>query len=772
MKHALLLAAFAAGCSFASAQTLNLYKPSGNIAVEKGAKTMSAPFGGGFNVPQFAIADLNNDGKPDLVTFEGYGQVGVSTFINHGTSGNPSYEYAPQYAWSFPMVFNYLILRDYNRDGIADLFCAGLGGFSVYKGRFANSMLQFDYVKDLHYEYISNASTGALDTAPAYVGNSCIPGIEDVDGDGDLDFLSFSILGSRILYYENTQVEDGLSKDTIRLRVRHGCWGNALQSYIRAYTLGVDSANCPLAFRPAPAPTPDNGQAGSVDWEGGRAAAKGAMHGSNTLCFFDADNDGDIDFLNGNGAFNDIQLLRNGRAQYGTRNDTIVSQDTLWQSNGMVYEQSSYPAAFHIDFNNDGKQDILIAPHGSGRDRNQIWYYQNNGTPTAPRFDFTTDSLLSNDVIDVGSNSRPLFYDYNKDGKPDLLVGGLEKLQNGQQLSRLHYYENITTVVGQPRFQFKALDLVNLSVLPVYATDPAVGDVDGDGLDDLVIGGKDGNLLYFRNTAATANVPPVWMLQQMPMTRNGTDALSVFSNASPAFYDINKDGKPDLVIGQTNGSLTAYLNTNTVPGSVSFGPAIDSFGGAIIPASRPSFGYSRPFLGKLQAGSNKDYLLMGCNDGVLYVWDSIGTGNTTRQLLRIADTFSHIVLQPNTAPAVADVDGDGKLEMVIGTDIGGLQLFWTGMGLDTDSSLLSPTYVKVFPNPANEDFAILRQGVSGRRETTVSVMDITGRRIYQEQWGAGQVSGRVSTQSWPAGMYMLQIAAAEGVETQKITITH
>ena len=763
MKNFILSALCLGTAVAAHAQSLNKYNPAGHISVEKGAHALSAPFCGGFNTPQFSIVDLNGDGKGDLVSFEGYGKSGVRTFINHGFAGAPDYRYAPQFEAAFPEIVNYMLLMDYNRDGVPDLFHAGLAGFNVSKGYYDNGKLRFQFVKELYYGGPSGQEFNA------YVGNSAIPGIVDVDGDGDLDFFSYSINGSRILYYQNLQEEYGLPRDTIRLHVVTGCWGGTMQLTERPVLMGYNQNTCDtnyIAFPPAP----------GADQMAPHTKAKGTMHGTNTLCAFDMDGDGDIDYLNGNGAFNDIQFVKNGRVEYNWSRDTMVAQDTLWQSSGRQYYESNYPAAFYADYNGDGLKDIIIAPHGAGsRNRAQIWYYQNNGTAAAPRFDFTTDSLFSNDIIDVGRYARPLFYDYNKDGKLDLLVGGLEKLPTGAEVPRLHYYENITTAAGAPKFRYVTDNLAGVSNLTVYATDPAVGDVDGDGKDDLIIGRTDGKVVYFQNTAASASVQPVWTLTDIAMARNGSNLIDVWSYASPVFYDINKDGKPDLVLGQADGTLTAFLNTNTTPGIISYGPAIDTFGGVRVSDNSPfpyPFRRSRPFLGKLQAGSAKDYLVMGNYYGTLGVWEDVESGNPAQSFVPVADTFSQIVTQEYTAPAVADVDGDGKLEMVLGTETGGLLLYWTGasLGVETSLAATSSAVVSIYPNPAHDAFQVSVSGNAGQSGIAVTVTDLSGRVLFRENWPAGKDNGVIAVRDWPVGTYLFSLQSEAGVETRKIQV--
>ncbi|MCC6279705.1 MAG: VCBS repeat-containing protein, partial [Saprospiraceae bacterium] len=84
---------------------------------------LSSAFAGGLNTPQFSAADLNQDGVEDLVVFDRSGDV-VLTYLNAGTPGQVSYSFAPEYACFFPKVTDYVLLRDFNQDGAADIFCA------------------------------------------------------------------------------------------------------------------------------------------------------------------------------------------------------------------------------------------------------------------------------------------------------------------------------------------------------------------------------------------------------------------------------------------------------------------------------------------------------------------------------------------------------------------------------------------------------------------------------------------------------------------------
>jgi hypothetical protein len=73
----------------------------------------------------------------------------------------------------------------------------------------------------------------------------------------------------------------------------------------------------------------------------------------------------------------------------------------------------NWPSPFHLDIDNDGDKDILITSHAdnlSSANFNAVAYYKNLGTDAAPNFVFQHDTLLTPDMIDVGTYSYPTFF--------------------------------------------------------------------------------------------------------------------------------------------------------------------------------------------------------------------------------------------------------------------------------------------------------------------------------------------------------------------------
>lgn len=207
-----------------------VYEIFNDAMVNTYGNNMTAPFCGGLNSYQIQHTDLNNDSKKDLILFDQNNSL-LKTFINIGTSGQVNYAYAPQYEKNFPIELtynNYLILKDYNCDGIPDLFHNGTFGVTAYKGYYQNNELKFTFYKNVWARRIT-----ANDSINAYVQNNDIPSIEDADGDGDLDILAFDVQGIYTVMHKNMRVENGLPCDSLKMAITDKCWGKFFQTFNR-----------------------------------------------------------------------------------------------------------------------------------------------------------------------------------------------------------------------------------------------------------------------------------------------------------------------------------------------------------------------------------------------------------------------------------------------------------------------------------------------------------------------------------------------------------
>ena len=98
-------------------------------------------------------------------------------------------------------------------------------------------------------------------------------------------------------------------------------------------------------------------------------------------------------------------------------------------------------------------------------------------------------------------------------------------------------------------------------------TAPATIDVNGDGLEDLVVGSADGELRYWENSysAVDDTVAFTRILGKSPFR-----GFDVGSNSQPAAMHVDDDGKMDLVIGDKMGQIAYLQNMGQTASGVSF----------------------------------------------------------------------------------------------------------------------------------------------------------------------------------------------------------
>ncbi len=170
------------------------------------------------------------------------------------------------------------------------------------------------------------------------------------------------------------------------------------------------------------------------------------------------------------------------------------------------------------------------------------------------------DTLKNNSgqYIQVNLNSNPEVNDWNEDGKKDLIIG--EQSPVSPSTGNIRVYLNIGTNVN-PVFNTYSLITSGGSQIYHYRANPRVFDLDQDGKKDLIVGCDDGMLYFYKNNGTNAN--PVFSGYTRLQQQSGT-YIDAYYGSRFCFTDWRGDGDPDILISGYDGYIEYYENTKYI----------------------------------------------------------------------------------------------------------------------------------------------------------------------------------------------------------------
>jgi len=661
-------------------------------------------FAVGINPTYVVLADLNNDGKPDIIT-SNQGSNTVSVLINTtstGASGASFLTKSDIAAGSRPYT---VTTADVNDDGKPDIISANLGSNTV-------SVL------------LNTTSTGA--SAPTFADSYNLPTgsgpysvvTSDIDGNGKPDIVVTNLFDNTVSVLLNSTSKGAVSLSFAAQSV----FATAGNSPYSVATADINSDGqqdiiiVNIAKNTVSVLLNETGSAPTfssyIDFKAGNSPY--------AVSNVDLNNDGKLDLVVTNLFDNTVSVILNTTSDKGS---------TVTYASQTVFPTGTGPYSFAIkDLNNDGKPDIIAA----NANDNTVSVLLNTTSTGA-----STPTFTSQAVFPTGDGPYSVsITDVNVDGKPDIVVS--------------NFFDNTvsvllnTTSAGAtiPTFAYQTVFPADNGPYSV-----TTADVNGDGKPDVITANFANTVSVLLNKTLTGAATPTYTSK--------TDFTVGAKPYSIAAADINGDGKPDIITANLNGNSISVLLNTTSTGELTpaFSSKVDVTTGVnpVYVSAADINGDSKPDIVTANFGSNSVSVLM----------------NTT-PVGASAPTFSSTDLKAEIGPtnvSIADVNNDGKQDIVsVNNDSNTISIFLNSVTITSAKEEhnqkpanfeLSQNYPNPFNPTTNIKYSIAKSGI-----VTLKVYNLLGQEVatlVNQVQSPGNYNVIFNAADLSSGVYMYRI---------------
>lgn len=501
------------------------------------------------------LCDINGDGKPDIIS-EAYSTVGnelISAIINRSTANQ--FDFLSQNIVNASQNAISSCVIDLNGDSIPDFITANynwptINSISIFQGE---AISKIPVITDFSP---AKAAPGMVDTIFGNFFSSVFS--ENLVNFGAVRATVISASKNIIV----VRIPAGASYDRISISVN----GSTVYSSKKFLPIYSDTGSTFSATSFSITPQSNTTASGTI----------------NSIAFDDVDMDGKPDLMATNSS-DVLHVFKNNNNAFNPISVTTLSASTAFNGTSQVDL---------MDMNGDGKRDIVALTNSSS----SIRVLRNTASTN-----LINSSSFSLATLSFPNTATKSIGDVDGDGRPDLIIRNTSNSMITYRNSNLNAGGNIT-------FDSKPLSTRALGS-PIYLKGGIIqADLDGDNLSEAIVGRSNNIAVYRYNnrpgaftpytngfaTLQTDTTPDIILYGDLDndtrndvlvvhrssrsfsfvknlfngVTFNNTTfgskiSLSASVNLTPSaadIGDIDGDGRPDLAIGFTNGSVSFFRN--------------------------------------------------------------------------------------------------------------------------------------------------------------------------------------------------------------------
>jgi hypothetical protein len=163
-----------------------------------------------------------------------------------------------------------------------------------------------------------------------------------------------------------------------------------------------------------------------------------------------------------------------------------------------------------------------------------------------------------------------------------------------------------------------------------------------------------------------------------------------------------------------------------------------------------------------------EVMMSGSQLGPIEVYRNLSV--TSDSFPQVTDFYGNVDDGSRTHPALADIDDDGILEMVVGNQRGGLSLYKTTLvdcTVATHTQQAEKLAISITPNPSNAWMKV-DMGILNGADTQWQVYNLLGQLKENGQVSANSFSIQVA--DWEPGIYFLELVSGQRRGVAKLMV--